>query len=416
MLHKRLVYITLFTLFFIAIGAVSVIAENQNPESCVNCHEGATRDWERGSKSEFMLCVDCHGEAHTGPGNAHLVEVPTPKDCAVCHPQEVERFEEGKHAYAWEAMLAVPTFQDMPKAATDKGCVVCHQIGYEWDDGSRGRCDSCHSRHVFSAEEAREPESCGHCHTGDHPQYEMWQSSKHGMIYAIEQDPERAPTCVTCHMPEGDHFVMTAWGFLGVRGEEPDAEWEADREKILYALNEMGPARAPEVMRETMGEWEELREQMIDICSQCHATSYAQRDLEKSDALLREADRVNAQIVDLTNQFYEEGLIDERTRFNTFRDATANRFATYMGAFHNSPLYAWDKGFLALTSDMVYLRDDLIQEKKLDIFGGKIKQSLFLGGTALVIAAGLLAFTVVTVKRKKKEEGSSNEKEKHDDN
>ncbi|RQD78407.1 MAG: cytochrome C [Candidatus Syntrophonatronum acetioxidans] len=406
---KRMVLIILFILLFTGAGALSVIASNNHEDNCASCHEGVARDWEKSAKVEVLECEDCHGQEHTGPGDAHLVEVPTPLDCAECHPTEVERFEEGKHAYAWEAMKAVPTYEDMPRAVTDKGCVICHQIGYQWEDGSRGRCDSCHSRHVFSAAEAREPESCGHCHTGDHPQYEMWQSSKHGMIYAIEGDPERAPTCVTCHMPEGDHYVMTAWGFLGMRGEEDDPEWEGDREKVLHALEEMGPARAPNIMRDSMEKWEELREEMIDICSQCHAPSYVRRDLEKSDALLREADLVKAQLVDLTNQFYEEGLIDERTRFNIFRDATAHRFKSYMGAFHNSPLYAWDEGFLALTADMVYVRDDLVKEKKLDVFSGMIIQSLYVGSAALVISAGLFIFTVTKVRKKKKEEEGNRE-------
>ncbi len=411
MLHKRLFLLTIITILIASAGAVSVIAGNYNQHNCAECHAGAAMDWERSSKADVMHCTDCHGQAHTDPSNAHLVEVPTPQDCAACHPQEVERFDEGKHAYAWEAMQAVPTFHQMPQAVTDKGCVVCHQIGYIWEDGSRGRCDSCHSRHLFSAAEAREPESCGHCHTGDHPQYDMWESSKHGMIYALERDPERAPTCVTCHMPEGDHFVMTAWGFLGLRGEVDDPQWADDQETILYALQEMGPARAPQVMRETAEEWEYYRQEMLDICSQCHAPSYAQRDLEKSDAMLREADRVKAQVINLAQQFYEEGLIDERTRFNIFRDATANRFAAFMGAFHNSPLYSWDKGFLPLTANMVHLRDDLVKEKKLDVFAGKIQQSLLLGGAALLAASGLIVFTVVSVKKKKKEEEKTKERQ-----
>lgn len=104
-----------------------------------------------------------------------------------------------------------------------------------------------------------------------------------------------------------------------------------------------------------------------------------------------------------------KGLIDERTRFNIFRDATAHRFKSYMGAFHNSPLYAWDEGFLALTADMVYVRDDLVKEKKLDVFSGMIVQSLYVGGAALVISAGLLIFTV-TKARKKEEDVNREEK------
>ena len=80
-----------------------------------------------------------------------------------------------------------------------------------------------------------------------------------------------------------------------------------------------------------------------------------------------------------------------------------------MGAFHNSPLYAWDEGFLALTADMVYVRDDLVKEKKLDVFSGMIVQSLYVGGAALVISASLLIFTVTKARKKKKEEDVNRE-------
>ncbi len=400
MLKKMLVL--LLALLFLMIPLTVFGSTVTGEVNCAACHQGAARDWEKSSKSEIMECADCHGNEHQNAANAYLAKSPTPGDCAACHTYEVERFSEGKHAYAWEAMEIVPTFQSMPSAVTDQGCVTCHQIGYIWDDGSKGRCDSCHSRHVFSAAEAREPESCGHCHTGDHPQYEMWQSSKHGMIYAIEGDPERAPTCVTCHMPDGDHYVMTAWGFLGLRGEIDDPDWAADQATVHSALQEMGPAQAPEVMRETEAEWQELREQMIAVCTECHAPSYVRREFEQGDAMLREADKMKAQVINLANEFYDDGLIDERTRFNIFRDATAHRFAAFMGAFHNSPLYAWDKGFLPLSADMVHLRDNLVKEKKLDIFGGKIMQSLFLGGAALFIAVGGIFFTVVWVRKKEK--------------
>ena len=94
----------------------------------------------------------------------------------------------------------------------------CHDIGKVWEDGSVGKCDSCHTRHLFSAEEARQPEACETCHMGeDHSQYEMWSSSKHGVIHHTDGGSGRAPVCQTCHMQDGDHAVMTGWGFLGLR-------------------------------------------------------------------------------------------------------------------------------------------------------------------------------------------------------
>jgi F0F1-type ATP synthase membrane subunit c/vacuolar-type H+-ATPase subunit K len=342
-----------------------------------------------------MLCTDCHGSSHNGP-NTGTPKLPTPKNCGTCHSSEVSQFNAGKHYYGWEAMQAVPTYQDMPVAVTDKGCVVCHQVGYQWEDGSRGRCDSCHTRHVFSAAEAAKPEACATCHTGDHPQYEMWANSKHGKLYAMDKDSGRAPVCVTCH---DAHQVMTAWGFLGLRpGDEDDEEWFAARGKVKGALEIMGPARAPEVMRNSMEEWQYWRDDMVARCTQCHAESFALRELEKGDLLLREADLMKAKIIGVADMLFESGLIDDKTRFSIYRDSTAHRFATFMGGFHNSALYAWDKGYLGLATDIIALRDQAIDTKKMSIV--IIAQVVL---SVLALLAIVLALIVLYRRKKKKD-------------
>ena len=77
-------------------------------------------------------------------------------------------------------------------------CERCHLV--------EKKCNSCHASHDFSAKAANEPEACGNCHLGpDHPHKEMYESSLHGIVYKLTQNPERAPRCVTCHMPGGTH-------------------------------------------------------------------------------------------------------------------------------------------------------------------------------------------------------------------
>ncbi len=97
-------------------------------------------------------------------------------------------------------------------------------IGRLNPDGSAGSCSACHTRHKFSVEEARKPETCSQCHLGpDHPQIEIYEESKHGIIYASEgeswnwdapkdewgPDDIRAPTCATCHMSGFNGAVKT---------------------------------------------------------------------------------------------------------------------------------------------------------------------------------------------------------------
>ena len=74
-----------------------------------------------------------------------------------------------------------------------KGCSSCHKIGVKPDavkDQYRyghAQCDSCHTRHSFKKSEAQDPRACQTCHMGfDHPQWEMWSTSKHGTIWQIE--------------------------------------------------------------------------------------------------------------------------------------------------------------------------------------------------------------------------------------
>ena len=119
----------------------------------------------------------------------------------------------------------MPTTYFLPMALTEgmKGCGGCHRIGLKNEDDQGGgrhvrpvvlRCVP--HRHLFSVKEAREPQACQTCHMGiDHPQWEMYSLSKHGVgnqlkLYGTLPEHAQAPTFQTCHMPQGDHGVRTA--------------------------------------------------------------------------------------------------------------------------------------------------------------------------------------------------------------
>jgi hypothetical protein len=185
----------------------------------------------------------------------------------------------------------------------------------------------------------------------------------------------------------------------------PDEEWAVAREKVRTALEIMGPATAPFVARESMDEWTEIRETMILRCKECHAESFARSELEKGDLLLREADIAKANIIDIANKQYNEGLIDEKTRFSIYREATAHRFSTYMGGFHNSAKYAWDEGYLALVGNTIAERDNLMVEMKLHMIRGKMGQVLPLSIAGLAVAvcaaaAGVIAIVLLRKRRR----------------
>ena len=378
---------------------------------CVECHArttpGIVSDWRLSRHAAVSVgCDSCHGTAHSTAADAARAALPTPATCARCHATQVKQYEGSKHALAWAAMMAMPTFHYQPPVMTDgrKGCGGCHGIGLKEEPDQRaiakesgrnygsGSCDSCHTRHTFSVKEAREPEACKSCHMGfDHAQWEMYDSSKHGVRHqlarlgALPKDAA-APTCQTCHMQGGDHGVMTGWGFLGVRLPLPeDPQWRADQTTILKALGVLDPAGKPttflevvkgaKVARLTEEEWLAQRSRMIETCKQCHAEGFARSQLRRGDQTIREADRLMAEAIEIVAGLYRDGLLrrakGQRSDYPNvlqFHDSGSpvelrlfvmfmeHRMRTFQGAFHDSPDYSLWYGWSEMQRDLVEIR------------------------------------------------------------
>jgi hypothetical protein len=362
---------------------------------CVTCHEKVTpqivKDWKAGKMSYLFACDKCHGNAHMkGAEDAKLAVMPTAKTCQPCHGKQVEQFSNGKHALAWIALNAMPETANQPKVIMEgmKGCGGCHRIALEG-----GKCDSCHTRHKFSKAEAKTPGACATCHMGfDHPQWEMYNTSKHGVIYNTEGDTGRAPTCQTCHMQEGNHGVITSWGFLALRLPEEDKEWMADRVSILQALgvldNDGKPTgrldviKAGKVARLSREEWQQHRDKMINTCKQCHSEDYAKKNLENADQVIKEADKLTAQAIREVQGLYKDGILKkpENVPFSVdtlrFYDAPTpieqklyvmmleHRMRTFQGAFHMNPDYMHWYGWAELKRDLVEIKQEAAELRK----------------------------------------------------
>ena len=393
--------------------------------ACVKCHVqknitgSAIRDWQLSKHFEAgVACANCHipvKEAAAGILNASTVcedkrvrRAVSPRNCAGCHPEQFEQFSTGKHAVAWLAMSAMPTTAMQPHALIEgmKGCGGCHRIGLD-----EGKCDSCHTRHLFTAKEARRPEACMTCHMGfDHPQWEMYSTSKHGSIYAIEgshwdwkldladwfKDPDhasasrpRAPVCATCHMPGGDHGVRTAWGFLALRLPEKDPEWMAYRQKILIGLGVLTPEGKPtprlevvkvgKLARLSAEEWQVERDRMVRVCTNCHAEAFAQQNLAAADSIIKDSDKLVAEAIDVVEGLYKDGVIErpkdrppvpdllrfyevkypiEQKLYTMFLE---HRMRSFQGAFHMNPDYQHWYGWAEMKRDLAEIREEAAQ-------------------------------------------------------
>lgn len=384
---------------------------SQETDLCMDCHKEVTpalvRDFQQSKKYTLGLrCEACHGTEHTTTEDVAQAQIPTPETCATCHPNRVEQFKAGKHALAWAAMKAMPTthMQPMELMEGKKGCGGCHKIGLKTEDEitemraggeihGLASCDSCHTRHAFSVEEARQPEACATCHMGfDHPHWEMWSTSKHGVRFALRREgvlsaETAAPSCQTCHMPDGNHEVRTAWGFLAVRLPLPDdKQWAEDRVTVLKALGVLDPqgtptprlnvVKAADVARLSQEAWQAERDTMLTICAQCHAKSFATAELEKGDAIIRAADHLLAEGIRIVAKLYEDKLLTKPEHFPyiypdllafyevnhpieqaLFKMFLEYRMRAFQGAFHANPDYTFWYGWAEMKAALTEIKN-----------------------------------------------------------
>lgn len=313
---------------------------SQETKECIACHKknnpGIVQQW--GDSKHYRAkvgCYECHAAdpkdvdafIHDGRKVKKAISIiVSPKDCSNCHEKEVKEMTESHHAKAARILgsldnllaevvegnnsLITEGFPEGNSPAAVSGCWQCHGsqvktlkdgeldpatwpntgIGRINPDGSEGACSACHSRHKFSVAQARNPENCGKCHLGpDHPQYEIYEESKHGAAFhanidkmnldspkwIVGEDYNAAPTCATCHMSATRKQDVThdvgnriSWNNrppVSIRPEISDAK--------------MGLASA------TI-KWDERRDNMKDVCSACHESSWVDNFYTQYDGLI----------------------------------------------------------------------------------------------------------------------------------
>ncbi|MBN2419171.1 MAG: cytochrome C [Deltaproteobacteria bacterium] len=401
-----------YLIILVMVFSLNICAEAKD-DYCVECHKkvspGRVNDWKASMHHEQGIsCQDCHGEKHKNEKDSKLAQLPDEHVCAECHEDQFNQFSKGKHNYGWTSMNALPITHLEPDEFMEggKGCGGCHNMGIksesqkkdQLDKGFRyqnNSCDECHTRHVFSKKEAQDPKSCQQCHMGyDHPQYEMWDSSKHGTRYEIKEKgklPEQAsaPTCQFCHLPDGTHTNKTAWGFLAVRLPLPeDKQWAADQIAILKALGVLNPETGKptdrmDIVKEiglarlTAEEFKEERDKIIGRCTHCHSENYARTQLEMGDRIIQQADRLMAQGIEIVARLYKDGIIKKPAHYKfaypdflyfkqtgdsyidqvLFRMYMKYRMRTYQGVFHANPDYAYWYGWAAMTKSLNEIKE-----------------------------------------------------------
>ncbi|RMG86487.1 MAG: nitrate reductase [Chloroflexi bacterium] len=308
-------------------------------DSCVSCHRNTTP----GIVSQYghstmaaanVTCSDCHEVEEAYPGAVEhegtwVLREPTTAMCETCHQAEVAQYNQSRHGLpAYVAMVgaealdedllaiyeAIPEGGFNPDRArnalyhmegpeiTRFACEGCHNVGKPAPDGSIGQCTKCHLRHEFSLEQARKPETCNHCHIGpDHPQWEIYQESPHGIAYATDGDNWNwdaepgtltvedfpAPTCATCH--------MSGFGSQGTTHDVGDRlTW------YLFApISERRPS------------WQDNQVRMQSVCQECHNANFIEEFYTDADALVEAVNSWVLESREIIAPLRENGLLTD---------------------------------------------------------------------------------------------------------
>ncbi len=316
--------------------------------ACLECHRvdttGVYQQWGDSKHHRANVgCYECHMANENEPDafqheGAWIATIVSPKDCARCHAREAEEFAHSHHSKGGRIMgsldnvlaevvegnrgMVTAGFPKGVSAAAVNGCWQCHGsevkvleggkldpatwpntgIGRINPDGSEGSCSACHSRHSFSAEQARHPDNCGKCHMGpDHPQIEIYYESKHGVAFrafedelnmdsskwVVGEDYNRAPTCATCHMSATPPRPATK-----DRAAVAAMPVTHDVGMRISWNNRPAISVRPEVSDAKMGlpganvNWETRRGNMKAVCVNCHENQWVDNFYVQYDGLI----------------------------------------------------------------------------------------------------------------------------------
>ncbi len=315
---------------------VDVLANST--DTCVTCH----RQESPGIVSQFshsamaaanVTCRNCHEVAAAYPGaelheGSYILAAPTTARCQQCHTAEVAQFYQSRHSLPAYVAVAgskdlnaalMAMYQAIPEGSftADKppnavavlegtiimpfACENCHSIGLPAADGSVGRCQKCHLRHEFSLAQARMPETCNNCHIGpDHPQWEVYQESAHGIAYATsgatwgwEAEPGNltvadfpAPTCAVCHMS----------GFGGTSTTHDVGD------RLSWFLFASTSTQHPS--------WQDNRVRMQSVCYSCHNETFIQDYFTSADAATQQVNAWVQSANDLIAPLQKQNLVN----------------------------------------------------------------------------------------------------------
>lgn len=336
---------------------VPLVAGAETPTDCLECHaeSSANRQLQMSAHKDILGCADCHGQDHDAIRSGRSrVDAAV---CGGCHKQEFAEHARSRHGLGLHAGWGCT--RNEPQRSKQE-CQFCHQQGdtlplstvqcarfikQSSEMGQLGcnrchmiesSCGSCHTNHLTDARIVRDPQVCAKCHMGpDHPQWEAWKTSQHGTLYKT-LGGDNSPDCQYCHMSGRTHDVSA--GLTAPPSGKPYPETKAAAQRSL----------------------------MLDICQNCHARSFVEKELKSADAIRSQTLALVEEARVIIRDLDDRGLLDpqpgQRVRHPQRGDILVldgamlyedishieslffrmNKFAaakTFKGAYHQNPDY-----------------------------------------------------------------------------
>jgi hypothetical protein len=372
-------------------------------------------------------CAECHSMSsekhkdsfdHNG-FKVHIVV--TPSDCATCHPIEVQQYGKNLMSHAYgnlinnslyrsliDSVNGIQSFENMkitlksPDLETNlDSCLYCHGselrvkgikarktamgemefpvlsgwpnqgVGRLNPDGSKGSCVSCHTRHQFSIEMARNPYTCSECHKGpDVPAYKVYEVSKHGNIHStlgkgwnfnavpwtVGKD-FTAPTCATCHaslivneagevIAERTHQMndRNAWRLFGLiyahaHPKSPDVTVIKNRAGLPLPTELTGEPVAKYLI--DAKEQEKRREAMQKICLSCHGQGWVDGQWARFENTIKTTNEMTQTATKILLTAWEKGAAKGLAQKDSiFNEAIEKKWVEQWLFFANSSRFA----------------------------------------------------------------------------
>ncbi len=221
-------------------------------------------------------------------------------------PKETEQFLKSKHAAIGIHMGldANMNWRKPPIYEKTEGCLACHTgMGNYWPDKTVGDCSLCHTRHEFSVAAARKPETCKTCHEGeDHGNWESFQNSKHGLIWADKKESWNWNFQAGPHLTPFDAPVFSTCHNEGAPGLEPTHDVSArlgwrQSSPISYRTNWGGEG------------WQPKRVRMEKVCVSCHSNSYVKKIFLATDLSMFQYNEVYKVFAKLRGFMNSKGML-----------------------------------------------------------------------------------------------------------